>query len=114
MIFKESRKFLGKTIDDVLKYMSIDFNNFIKDLFVGITKLDFASNFDQFTVNITVATGAEAKIINRLSRIPSGYIVLKNSTGMAIADGTTAWSKDFVYVRNIGGVDTNLTIMFVR
>jgi len=115
MKFKECRKFLGSKIEEVSGFLSFDLNTALKDLFTGLGKLDFVSNFDQFTeTNLIITAGSEQAIRNKLNAIPSGYIVLKNTNGNVIADGTTAWTKDYVYVRNLGGVPAIITIMFVR
>lgn len=115
MKFRESKPFSGSAVEDLIRYVKTDLNQVLRDLFVGLSnRLTFSDNHAQFTTELTITAGSEAKVRNLLGLIPAGFIVLKNSAGMAIADGVNLWDNNFVYVRNVGGSTTTITIMFVR
>ena len=107
--------------NDVVRYIRVELNQALKDLFHGINYLNFADNFDSFEFSGTISAGAEERIANRLEKrknlaapIPSGYIVVRNSAGMAIGDGATDWDEKNVYIQNYGGSSTTVTVIFFK
>lgn len=86
----------------------------LQDLFVGINRLNFEDNFDSFTWTGPVEAGTEVTIPNKLSSIPTKYLVVRNNFGEPIGDGIKPWTSDFVYLKNYGGGNATITVVFMR
>lgn len=66
MKFVGLRKFSGKTLEQVVKYASVELGKALTDLYVGLSHLKFADNFDHFFEDIEVATVTAVAFPNRL------------------------------------------------
>lgn len=87
----------------------------LRDLVDGLGKLEFTENFDAFLFEGTIAAGTESKIRNRITNgIPSGRVVFGHSGGGTLVDGPTVWDLNFVYIKNTGGTDAVVKILFFR
>lgn len=86
----------------------------LQDLFSGMTQLNFEDNFKSFVWTGTILSGAETAIGNSLDSIPTKYLVVRNSSGMAIGDGTTPWTSSVVYLKNYGASSATITVVFMR
>ena len=86
------------------------------ELLFGLTRLSFEDNFDAFIKkDLTIAAGAEAEIANGLPtrRIPAYYIILRQTGDSRVIDGTvTDWSRDAVYLSNVGSNEVTITVVF--
>lgn len=68
-------------------------------------------NFSGFVYEGTIAAGVEVKIINRAKKVPMGRLVILCKGGQ-VEDGPTAWSKDFVYLKNAGASSITVKVFF--
>lgn len=99
----------GNAID---KYLGVDLVYTLRDLFTGLNKLSFNDNFQSFQVSVTVTASSELAIRNELGVIPTGKIVVRDGGSSDIVDGDTAWTADWVYVKNLSGTDKTVTVIF--
>ena len=114
MKFRGHRIFKGKDLAGIANYIQGDLSSLFKDLFVGLTKLNFSDNFDSFETTVKLEVGTEVKISNTLGKAtPSKFIVTRNEKTSIITQGT-AWNSQSVSVINKGPVDTKATIVFMR
>ncbi len=76
------------------------------ELSAGLKRLDFVENFSAFeiediTINDQTQTPGDYKIRNQLDPIiPQRMIIVKQTGNALVTAGATAWSSDFVYLRN--------------
>lgn len=112
---KEFKKTQATELLDVISYLAIDLVATIRELRVGLTNMSFDDNFDSFAEAITIPAGAELPIRNRLKGIPTEWIVVRtNQYGLSVCDGDTAWSQDYLYLKNTAGSAAVLTVRFFR
>jgi hypothetical protein len=114
--FKEYRRITG-TLEEVVEYLKTDLTRALKDLTVGLTRLKVVDNFDSFETTVTILAGQEVAIRNALPsrEIPTKRIIVKGGTGAQdIVDGDTAWTIDYVYLKNLGLTDVQVTVLFLR
>lgn len=89
--------------------------NLVKELGVGLNKLDFTNNFEGFEVTVTIAPSTVAKIRNQLTFIPTRRIIFRQDTDAVISDSSNAWDINFVYLENHSATNTvTLTVKFLR
>ena len=86
----------------------------LQDLFVGLLRLNFEENFKSFMWTGTIAATTEVAIGNPMDKIPTKYLVVRNSSGMAIGDGPTPWTASVVYLKNYGASSATITVVFMR
>jgi hypothetical protein len=88
----------------------------LRDLFTGIYKLNFSDNFESFEqINVTIAAGTTKTFNNPLGTIPTKYIIVRNSAGMAISDeGFAGWNSQTVSLKNVGASSTIISVIFLR
>lgn len=88
----------------------------LRDLDIGLKRLDFQNNFKSFEAQITIGAGAEVAIQNQMSPIvPSKRIIARQSAGNnVISDGNTKWDQSFVYLKNEGASSVTLTVIFLE
>lgn len=100
----------------------------MRDLSVGLLKMNFTENFESFRVdNLLIKNGEEAVIANQFkskanNAIPSSRIIVRQqATGAAgntgnglITDGLTAWNSNLVYLYNQGPEDTIVSVIFFK
>jgi hypothetical protein len=90
------------------------FTSLVKELALGMRRLDFSNNFEGFETTVTIPATSELNIRNELKFIPSRYIIFNQTGNGLITKGTTTWSTDFVYLYNNGAVEVTATIQFLR
>lgn len=110
------RAFTGSTASDVLRYLSTDLASAMQELRAGLSRLTFAENFETFSVDLEIAANSEVQVRNRLKFTPTAWIaVRKNKAGLSVCDGDTAWTQDYLYLKNTHATDqANLTVVFFR
>lgn len=87
----------------------------LKDLEIGLKRLDFINNFRSFKVEVVIPATSEVVIKNLLTpTIPSQRLILRQAGGGAIIDGTTAWTKDNLYLYNTGASPATITVIFLE
>jgi hypothetical protein len=102
-------------LGDMARYLSVELSKNFQELLLGLRSLSLEDNFDGWIEeNLTINASSEAKIRNRLGPIVPKHRVILRSTSASIADGTTAWSKDFVYLRNTGASAATVTVLFLK
>ena len=114
MNFRGFRIYRGTNTKDATKFLQGDLASTLKDLFSGLTKLNFLDNFQSFEVVVKLQVGVQAPISNKLgSAVPTKFIVVRNSTTSVIVQGDV-WNSERVSVINRGPLDTTATIVFMR
>ncbi len=86
----------------------------VRQLAVGLTKLSFSDNFDSFEFSATLANGESLSHRNSLTRIPKGYIIIKQKGNGLITAGDAAWTQDSVNLKNNGPDTVEFTVVFLR
>jgi len=87
----------------------------IKELAVGLRNLTFSDNFKGFEVVLTIPANTELQVRNQLTYKPTKYIIVRKSNGSEVSDGPTAWSNDFLYLKNYDGSnETTITVIFFK
>lgn len=71
----------------------------LKELGTGLSRLTFGENFQSFETEVTIAANTEAKIRNSLTFIPN-YVIIDAKSGGPVTRGDTAWTTDYVYIKN--------------
>jgi len=106
--------------NSVVKYVEIDLWSWLKELSIGLLKIDFKQNFQSFTVeNISIPAGVEVSIPNQFrtaypGTIPSGRIITRQLGNATIIDGNTSWTENHVYLRNPSANDAVITVIFFK
>jgi hypothetical protein len=116
--FKEYRpQRSGRTSDavlDVIQYLTRELKITLRELSTGLEKLSFLDNFKSFQVSVEIPTGEEVAIRNQLSTIPTQRIIVRsNEGGLGVVDGDTAWTTQFVYLKNTGLLNASVTVLFL-
>jgi hypothetical protein len=114
MKFKGLRKFAGIDLQSVTRYLERELSVATKDLFHGLTRLSLTENFPSFEVTTAIPSGTEVRIENRLATASLRRLIVRQSGDGPISDGSTAWTKDFVYLENHGADDVTATVIFMR
>lgn len=102
----------------VTKYIEVDLWTWLKEVAVGVLKINFKDNFQAFIVeNISIPAGIEVAIPNGFKTrypgiIPSGRIITRQQGNANIIDGTTPWSADLVYLLNPSPNDAIVSVIF--
>ncbi len=112
---REFKKLQDTGIKQVIDYLAIDLTATIRELRVGLTKLTFTDNFESFTSVLTIPALTEAVIRNELTSIPTEWItVRKDEGGIYVCEGDTAWTLDYLYLKNTGAMDAQITVRFFK
>lgn len=118
MKFKEIQRFVGGTTKDILRFIRQELQSNLKNLYVGLNKLNFTDNFDGFVYEGTIAAATTVTITNPLGQIPFHRVILrleaKSAGTIAIDDSETAWTSDAVYLRNQGTASVLVRAIFIR
>lgn len=109
------------------------FENMAKTLMHGLKKLTFLDNMESFEVeNLTIPARKSVDIPNKLTSIPSKYIIVsqvgnglvtkvsqdtgseKRTSRIKIygSSSNKPWTKDTLYLKNHGGEDVIVTVIF--
>jgi hypothetical protein len=87
----------------------------LKDLESALRRLDFQNNFGSFEVTVTIPATTELRIPNQMAPVvPSRRIVVRQSGGGAITDGTSTWDREAVYLYNTGASSTTIKVIFIE
>lgn len=87
----------------------------LKDLEIGLKRLDFINNFRSFSVEVTIPATSEVSIKNMLApSIPSLYLIGRQTGNGLITDGSTEWSENRLYLYNNGATEVVATIIFLE
>ncbi len=106
--------------DSVIKYIEVDLWSWLRDLSIGILKIDFKQNFQSFTVeNLKIPSGMEVSIPNQFKRaypgiIPSSRIITRQIGDANIIDGDKKWTENEVFLRNPSANDATISVIFFK
>ena len=114
MRFRGFRRFIGSGKDPVTKFLTGELYVSLKDLFAGLTNINFEDNFQSFTASVKLKNGEEGRIGNQLKVAPSKMIVVRLKGNGLISEGTTGWNNTEVSVINNGPDTVTATILFMR
>lgn len=118
MIIKPPPKLTSKS--SYLKYIEVDLWNWLKELSVGLLKVNFEQNFQSFIVSdITMPAGEEITITNQFQTfypgvIPSGRIIIRQQGDANIIDGDTEWTSAHLYLKNPSANDAVVSVLFFK
>ena len=115
--FKEFRQAISSTIEDVVSYLNTDITKIIRELNIGLTRLNLSDNFESFVKTVTIPATSELAIRNELQggRIPSHWIKLRSDTGgIDVVDGDAVWNANYVYLKNTGASSATVTVVFLK
>ncbi len=104
----------------MLKYLENDLWVWFRDLSVGLLKINFTENFENFRVdNLVIGSGKEIAIANRLkskvtNQIPSSRIIVLQKGNGLVTDGIKQWTSDTVYLMNHGPDEVTISVIFFK
>jgi hypothetical protein len=104
---------LGKTIEEVVQYLTTSLAVSFKELQAGLVALNFEDNFQTQTLSVFIPAGTTVTYPHNLGVIPSKRLIVK-ADGYTIDDSATPWTASLVYFRNQGPTDINATIILMR
>ncbi len=103
-----------------IKYIEIELWSWLKELSIGLLKIDFKQNFQSFVVqDLSIPAGIEVSIANQFrtsypGNIPTARIITRQQGDANIIDGTTTWTESHVYLRNPSGNDAVISVIFFK
>ena len=103
----------------ILKYVEVDLWSWLRQLTIGLLKINFKENFQSFIVqNVSIPAGQEIAIANQFRRaypglIPTQRIIVRQQGDANIIDGTTAWTESQLYLLNPSANDAVITVVFL-
>lgn len=106
--------------NSIVKYIDVDLWSWLKDLSVGILKINFQQNFQSFTVsNLLIPAGTQVSIPNGFrtsypGAIPSARIITRQQGNATIIDGDQVWDVNYVYLQNPSGNDATISVIFFK
>lgn len=113
--FREFRNSFNNTIKDVASYLSVDLPKTLRELDLGLRKLEFLDNFETFETTVTIPASTESAIPNELTPIIPTKWIQVSGDGYEIVNGDTAWSQNFVYLKNLNGSTARtVTVIFFK
>lgn len=118
MIIRTPPKLTNRS--SVVKYVEIDLWSWLKELSVGLLKIDFRQNFQSFTVdNLFIPATTEISIPNQFrtaypGNIPSGRIIIRQQGDANIIDGLSAWTENHVFLRNPSANAATVSVLFFK
>jgi len=98
----------------VEEYLANSLRADLLDLTDGLSRITLLDNLESFQYEGTITNGTEAEIRNPLSTPPSGRFIIKHSGDISIVDGDTAWTTDFVYLKNSGSAPATVKVIFFK
>ena len=91
-----------------------DLIDLAKKLTVGLSKLSIEDNMEVFKlVDLEIGAGDTVTIRNKLTFVPSQYIIT-SQTGNGLVTKTDTWDSNFLYLINNGSNDVTITVIFMR
>jgi len=113
---KEYRKSVSSNLSGVVDYLSTELAFTMRELRAGLQKLSFSDNFDSFEAVLSIPVNSEATVVNQLTTIPKGYLILRSDIGgLAVCDGDALWTLERLYLRNTSlTVVANITVRFFK
>lgn len=106
--------------NSLVKYVEIDLWSWLKELSIGILKMDFSQNFQSFRVNgLAIPAGEEVAIPNQFRTaypgiIPSSRIIVRQNGDANVIDGDTVWTENQVFLKNPSANDVIISVIFFK
>jgi len=106
--------------NSVINYIEVDLWSWLKELSIGILKIDFKENFQSFSVqSLVIPAGTEVAIPNQFrtaspGSIPRNRIITRQQGDANIIDGQTTWTANHVYLRNPSANDATISVIFFK
>lgn len=108
-----------------IKYVEVDLWSWLKDLYTGLLKINFAENFQSFRVDnllipaATMSGPTEVSIPNAFRNaypgtIPTSRIIVRQKGDANIIDGVTVWTENHVYLMNPSANDAVISVIFFK
>lgn len=116
MIIRNPPKLTNR--NSVVTYIEVDLWSWLRELSVGLLKINFLQNFQSFMVqNLSMPAGVEISIPNQFrnaypGKIPSGRIITRQQGDANIIDGPTLWTSTHVYLINPSANDAVISVIF--
>src|ERR1700675_549860 len=116
MIIKTPPKITNKK--SLLKYVEVDLWSWLKDLSLGLLRINFTENFQQFLVeDLTIEAGTQVSIANEFfiaypGKIPTGRIIVRQQGNAIIDDGDKVWTETHVYLKNVSANAATISVIF--
>ena len=86
-----------------------------KALEIVLSRLSLTDNFESFELqDIEITSNTEVTIGNKLTSIPSKYIIVGQTGHGLISRGDTAWSQQYLYLKNNGPDTVKVSVIFMR
>lgn len=116
MIIKSPPRITNRA--NIIKYIDVDLWSWMKDVTIGILKINFEENFQAFIVrDLTIPAGTEVAISNQFQNrypgvIPSGRIIIRQTGDANIIDGNTPWNETALFLRNPSANTAVVSVLF--
>lgn len=92
----------------------VDYGQLLKELENGLRKLTFRDNFESFVETVTIPAMSEVGISNKLTTIPSWYIIGRQQGEGQIIDGDSPWTLDNIFLKNTSSNEITITVIILR
>lgn len=118
MIIKTPPKITNR--NSVIKYIEIDLWSWLKELSIGLLKLDFLQNFQSFRVtDLYIPAGEQVAIPNGFRTaypglIPSSRVIVRQQGDANIVDGDSVWTENQVFLKNPSINDVVISVIFFK
>lgn len=78
-------------------------------------RLSLTDNFESFEVqDVEITSGSEITIGNKLTIIPTKYILTGQIGHGVISKGDTQWTAKYLYIKNNGPDTVKVSMVFMR
>ena len=97
-----------------------DLGDLVKKLTTLLTNLSFEDNITSFKQeNITIASGKNVTVRNKLTFVPSQYIITSQIGNSIVTKGVNqengkGWDINSLYLYNNGPSEVTITVIFMR
>jgi len=113
-VFKEARETIS-TIQEVIRYLTAELSQSLRELRTGLDLLSFNENFESFTATLDINASSEVFIRNQFQRgRPSQWFLVDANGDSNIVRGDEPWTDEFLYLKNVGSNNATVTVMFLK
>ena len=92
-----------------------DLAGLVRILSKGLNRLTFKDNFESFEAqDIEITSGTEVSIQNKLTSIPSKYIIVNKKGNGNVSRGDKEWTSKHIYLKNHGSGTVTVSVLFMR
>jgi hypothetical protein len=116
--FKEFDPQVNQTLESISKYLAVEMSSNLREMVTILKKLTFTDNFESFEISATIEPTEERAIRNEMRGgiIPSKRMIVRGDTySPYIVDGDTAWTRDYLYLKNTHATQAaTVTVLFLK